>query len=170
MLGGARLPIKTVGNQRFINFSSYDYERFPVDLVRHIEPSEMQLYMYLWSMRCRNIEHLVLFSSHVTDDTGLSYKTYNKAFHSLIRDGFLISDNRKANTYIFCPNRYTISDEELMRIILEYICEAYSRNNHYIHLYKEYKRCEDELDIFPDEDLIDVDYMGEFNGDIDIPF
>lgn len=164
------MPIKTVGNQRFVDFASYDYERFPVDLVRHIEPSEMQLYMYLWSMRCRNIEHLVLFSSHVTSDTGLSYKTYNKAFHNLIRDGFLILDSRKPNTYTFCPNKYTVSDEELMQIILDYICTTYSRCNYILHIYKEYKRCEDELDIFPEYDKVDVDYMKEFESGCDVPF
>lgn len=164
------LATKTVANQRIVKYADYDYERFPVELVRRLESCEIQFYMYLWSMRTRNIRELVLFSTHVMEDTGMSYKTYNKAFHGLIQDGFIVLD--KHNTYIFCPDRYSISDSQLLKLIYEYIFKnypEYKRNKSSTGLFRRY---EDVLDIFPETDeCTEIDYLQKFDGkDEDLPF
>ena len=164
------LATKTVANQRTIMYADYDYERFPVELVRHLEPCEIQFYMYLWSMRTRNITKLVLFSAHVIEDTGMSYKTYNKAFHNLVRNGFLVLD--ELNIYTFCPDRYRVSDDELLKLIYEYIFKNYPESKRKKIDIGLFVRYEDELDIFPESHVDEsTDYLVNFGGqDEDLPF
>lgn len=164
------LATKTVANQRIVKFADYDYERFPVELVRHLEPSEIQFYMYLWSMRTRNITKLVLFSMHVMEDTGMSYKTYNKAFHNLVKNGFLVIE--ESNTYIFCPDKYKVTDEEILKLIYEYIFKNYTENKRKKLNIGLFMRYEDELDIFPESSIVEgIDYLVNFGAENeDLPF
>lgn len=121
-------------------------------------------------MRTRNITKLVLFSAHVMEDAGMSYKTYNKAFHNLVRNGFLVFD--ELNTYTFCPDRYKVSDDELLKLIYEYIFKNYPESKRKKIDIGLFVRYEDELDIFPESPIDEnIDYLVNFGGqDEDLPF
>ena len=164
------LATKTVANQRIVKFADYDYERFPVELVRHLEPSEIQFYMYLWSMRTRNITKLVLFSMHVMEDTGMSYKTYNKAFHNLVKNVFIVIE--ESNTYIFCPDKYMVTYEEILKLIYEYIFKNYPENKRKKLNIGLFRSDEDELDSFPESSIGEgMDYLVNVGAeDEDVPF
>ena len=114
------MVMQTVPNQRTIRYSDFDYTNFPVDAVRRLPPPALQFYMYLWSMKpaCKN-NILVLYSSHVEKDIGISRNTYSKAFNILVSGRFLVQD--KGNNFTFYPGRFAISNEEMLRFVEGYI-------------------------------------------------
>ena len=114
------MVMQTVPNQRTIRYSDFDYTNFPVDAVRRLPPPALQFYMYLWSMKpaCKN-NILVLYSSHVEKDIGISRNTYSKAFNILVSNRFLVKD--KGNNFTFYPSRFAISNEEMIGYVKDYI-------------------------------------------------
>ena len=107
---------------------------------------------------------------HVMEDTGMSYKTYNKAFHNLVKNGFLVLE--ESNTYTFCPDKYKVTDEELLKLIYEYIFKNYPESKRKKLNIGLFMRYENELDIFPESSIVEgIDYLVNFGEeDEDLPF
>lgn len=72
---------------------------------------------------CRN-NVLLVSSAHIEKDIGISRNTYTKAFNILISQKFLIENNNK-NNYIFYPARFSLSDDEELQYVKEYIYYIY---------------------------------------------
>ena len=113
-----------VPNQRVVLFPKYKQGKFPVSLVRHLSGNELKLYMYLWDTGTDNGK-IVLYSSVIAKDVGYSNKTYFKAFKGLIHNGFLTKE--ESNTYRFHPEKYTVTDEDMMKLAKEYIYSHYGK-------------------------------------------
>ena len=143
------MNISTVPNQRTILFPIYKDSKFPVSLVRHLSGNELKLYMYLWDVGDDNGK-FILYSSLITKDIECSNKTYFKAFNGLVHNGFLTKE--ESNTYRFYPNKYIISDKEMMDFTKEYIYSHYGKGR-YTNAYTDYSsfRLNPELDIIPDD-------------------
>ena len=143
--------------------------------------------MYLWSMKsvCRN-NILVLYSSHIEKDIGISRNTYAKAFNILLAEKFLVQD--RGTSFTFYPNRFRISDKEMVGYIEDYIQYDYWKQkkklfeNEYSQTYYDggYRYPDppwqiagspEELSVERDDiQISDTDYMKAWDEPQEVPF
>ena len=146
--------MKVVANQRIIHYGDYDYKILPFHRINELEPMELKLYCYLFSFKNinNNFDTFVLYSSTFTNTVGVSIDSYRKAFNGLVKKGYLVEESK--NNYLFCPDKYNMSDSEVLSIIKEYIINKYSPNStsnkSYYDYSLDYHEDESCLDIFPE--------------------
>lgn len=143
--------MNTVPNQRIIKFDNYNnYKSMPLS-INELEPSKLKLYCYLFSFKNNydKTNHMVFYSTDFMTKCNISRGTYSKAFSGLVKKGYLVDYGN--NTYLFCPDKYMLSDDEILSIIKEYIINKYTPDNQSNKSYYDYS-----LDYHEDESCLDI--------------
>lgn len=139
-----------VANQKMVCFSEYDYSKIPLNIALTLKQNCMQMYAYLFEFAYRTgmKKNLLLSFSYYNKRFNVGRRIYTEAFNELVSLGYLVED--KKNIFTFYPDRYNVTNEEILEAVKCYIKNKYSERKPFYDYCAENPQEESYLDIYPE--------------------